>query len=110
MIDVLNFSVRESILNCTQSHKAYWTSLQVHREYNLAASSDDQSEIHVVIQKFIDDKELNPWHNREYFDPHVVFDNQTRSKEIEEKISKHLQHLKSITKLDNPLNRTCFVV
>ncbi|KAG4065894.1 hypothetical protein HA402_012572 [Bradysia odoriphaga] len=110
MLDEPSDSVRDSILNCIQSHKAYWSSLKVHKEYSLTAPIGDQSNNHEVIQKFIDDKELNPWHNCDYYDPRLIFPNQTRSKEDEEKISKHLQHLKSITNLDKPLNRTCFVV
>lgn len=107
--NVINFSVQDSILNCTQSHKAFWKCLQVHKEYSPATLSGDQSGFHQVVQKFIDDKELNPWHDCDYYDTRLVFPNQTRSEEDETKINEHLQYLKSVTNLDKPLHRTCFV-
>lgn len=105
----LNFSVLDSILNCTQSHKAFWKCLQVHKEYRPDALNDrDQSAFHQMFQKFIDDSTLNPFYNKQHYNPRKVFPNQTRSIEEEERISVHLKHLKSVTNLGKPLNRTCF--
>lgn len=108
---LFHFSVEESILNCTQTHKAFWKSLQVHDEYNPVDldSTNIQPDFHQVIQKFIDDKELNPWVQHEIYNPRVAFPNQTRNKDVEAKISQHLQYLRGITDLNIPLNRVCFV-
>ncbi|KAJ6636527.1 Histone deacetylase 6, partial [Pseudolycoriella hygida] len=101
-------SVIESIFNCIHSHKVFWKCLQVHKEYKPKAMSKDASNIHQVVQKFIDDPNLNPWYNKEHYETRIEFPNQTRNKEEDMKISAHLQYLKSVTNLDRPLNRTYF--
>lgn len=67
-------------------------------------ADENRIDFHEVIQKYIVSEEKS-----DSYDPRQVFENETRSKDVETKISEHLQYLKTITKLDKALNRVGFV-
>lgn len=100
-----SYSVQESILNCIQSHKAYWSCLRVHKEYNLndLNNVNPQPDLHKVIKKFIGADEPLP----ERFPTRNCYPLQDHQELAQ--LSERLRKLRFATNLSFAAQRVCYV-
>jgi histone deacetylase 6 len=97
-------SIQATIMNCIYAHRMYWKSLQLQELYDLEEFNNlnPQPNLHKVEQVFKGSFEVP-----ERYETRDAYPVQSQAEKV--RIAARLNHLKLVTDLTFPTNRSCYV-